>query len=283
MNCRIGDVVRCGQVVTLQQTVAPKAVAAAVRTAGDQGARIAVSCPDTTPLHASVGCLSEGMGLRPRTALARAARTRGLTTPTDDELRTARDELTALTVDPIELDGHREQLAATTGTLERRRERVAYARGRLQARRDSDETPEDAESVLDESLKELTEAETAAVAAEQDYARARERQRARRDAQERKFELEDRVANLERRARSHLVDQLDEAYRDALDAVPPRVTPHQREIEGTAADAFDVDPVTASLAIARVGCLSAPVVLAVDRFDSPEAAHDWLDTSVIYI
>lgn len=283
MNCRIGDVVRCGAVVTPQQTVAPDAVAAAVRRAGDSEDRIAVSCSEATPLHASVGCLHEEMGLRSQTALARAARTRGVTTPVDDELRSLRDELAALTVDAVDLETHREQLAATTSALERKRERVAHARGRLQERRDSDETTEDLRSVLDESLKALTEAETAAVAAKQNYDRARERQREHRDAQERRFELEDRVANLERRARSHLVDDVEEAYRDALDRVPGRATASDRAVEDSPADPFDVDPLTAGLAIARVGRLSAPVVLAVDRFDSPVAAHEWLDAPVIYI
>jgi len=46
---------------------------------------------------------------------------------------------------------------------------------------------------------------------------------------------------------------------------------------------FDVNPVTAGLTIARLGRLSAPVVLAVDRFDSAEAAHEWLDAPVIHI
>jgi hypothetical protein len=282
MNCRIGDVVRRGAVVAPQQAVAPEPMVDAVRRESSPDDRIAVSCPDTTPLHTAVGCLHEGMGLRPRTALALAARTRGLTTPVDDELQSARAELAGLTVDPVELETHRERLAATATTLERQRERVAHARGRLQAQRESDATTGDARSVLDESLKALTEAETAAVAAEQQYARARERQRARRDAQERKFELEDRVANLKRRARSHLVGRLDEAYRDAVAAVPDGPTTGDSPSPSSTAP-FDVDPVTAGLAIASVGCLSAPVVVAVDRFDSPVAAHEWLGEPVIYI
>ncbi len=276
MICRIGDVVRCGRAVSLTADVTPSAVAAAVREEEPESSdRIVVSCPEPSPLHEAVGCIHTEMGLRTKTALAQAARTRGLTTPHDDDLQRARRELEEFAVDSPVLDTHREELAETEAALEQARVRAAEARGRLQERRENDLETDDAEEQLADALRALSEAETAAIAAGQKHERARERRRENRDDRERRLRLEDRVANYEREARSHLVDQLRPEFRSALLAIP--ATNFDR------GDPFDVAPVAAALAIARLGELAAPVVLAVDRFASPAEASEWLDAPVIHI
>jgi chromosome segregation ATPase len=196
-------------------------------------------------------------------------------TPVDDELQAKREALGDTTVEEARLDTHREQMAASVATLDRERERVAHTRGRLQERRENGGETDQLQAELDDALRELTEAETDAIAATQRYDSARQRLRERRERRERQFRLEDEIANLERRARSHLVDQLHDEYRATLASM--------EDDTDLSADLFDVDPVTGALAVVRLGDLSAPVVLAVDRFDSTEDASDWLDAPVVHI
>lgn len=289
MICRLGEAVWCARVVRLANGVDPAAVAKAVRTdgrvtarleggdgpaEGEQGNRAVVSCREPSPLHEHVGCIRAGMGLRTRTALAAAARTRGLSTPYDDGLRDAREALAELQVEGESLAEHRRRVAETAGAVDRARVRAAELRGRLQARRESDLETGPVERELEEALAELSEAETEAIAARQRHDRARQRRRRRHAERQRRFRLEDRVGNLERRARAHLVSRLDGEYRRALSAVPGANVPER---------AVEADPVDAALAVARVGRLRAPVVLAVDRFDSAAAASQFLDAELLYI
>lgn len=274
MICRLDDEVRRGRVVRLPADLDPTDVAAAVRTPADSsGSRLTISCPEPSPLHEHVGCIHPEMGLRVRTALAQAARTRGHTTPHDDDLRAARQSLAELAVETERLASYREAMADVDEALEQARAAVAVARGRLQERRENGQDTEPASARLDEALQQLSEVETSAIAARQEFDRERERLRARRDRRERRFRLEDRVANLERQARTALVEQLREEYRTTLS-----------DVSGADPTAeFDADPVSAALAIARLGTVDAPVVLAVDRFDSPAAASEWLDTPVVHL
>jgi hypothetical protein len=87
--------------------------------------------------------------------------------------------------------------------------------------------------------------------------------------------LEDEVANLERRVRSALVDRFRDAYAAAVADVPGG--------SGDPGDPFDVDPLTAGLAVARVADFDAPVVVVCDRFGSAQAASRWLAAPVVRI
>lgn len=275
VRCRVGSVVRCGRALTLRARVEPRTVARAVRGAPDSDARVAVDAPDPGPVHEYVGCIRPGMGLRARTALAAAARSRGLETPHDDALAAAREQLAELAVDSG--DGRarlREQVAATADEAERLRESAAAARGRLQERREQGLDPTPAAEQLAAAVEDLSEAETAGAAARQRLATLRERARERRDTRERRLRLEDRVANLERRARAHLREQVRGEYVAALSAVPGAGDPDEP---------FEADPVTGALAVARVAEIDAPVVLACDRFDGAEEAAAWLDGPVIRV
>lgn len=276
MICRIGDVVRCGASVTVGIDVPPTAVATAVREGNCEvsGRTIAVAAPSPSPAHEKVGCIEPGMGLRTRTALAAAARSRGLSTPVDDELAETRARLRELEIESESLEPCRREVAAAEDRIQDLREEVATARGRLAACRDRDLPTEAARAELEHAIERLSEAETEATAAGQAYDRKRAATRDRRDRRDRRFRLEDRVANLEREARSHLLDRVRPEYERTVTATPG-CPAHE--------DPFAVDPVTRALAVVRVGDLSAPVVLGCDRFESPAEAAGWLGAPVIHV
>jgi len=124
------------------------------------------------------------------------------------------------------------------------------------------------------AIKRLSEAETECAAARETLERSRETIEEQRATQERRFRLEDRLANLERKARAHLVEHHQETLTDHLSAVPEYEPPE---------DPFEATPVAAALAIARYTQSDAPVVLACDRFDTPATASEWLDAPVIRV
>lgn len=278
VRCRIGDVVRRGRAITVTAPVEPTALARAVREGSDRDTRVTVVSDEPGPVHGYVGCIRRGMGLRTRTALAAAARSRGLETPHDTALAAARERVAALTDESggdstaAERERLRQAVAEATSESERLRETVAAARGRLQARREQEVDPTPAQTALAEAIERLSEAETEAAAARQRLDTIRGRSHERRDRREEQFRAEERVANLERQARAHLRDQVEDEYVTALDAVPD---------SGETAAPFEADPVSRALAVARVADLSAPVVLACGRFETARAAADWLDTPVI--
>ena len=280
--CRVGDVVRRGAVVTVPESVPPGRVAEAVAESSNPEDRIAVESAPVTPLHDHVGCIRPEMGLRTQTALARAARTRGLGTPQDPDIDSVCVNLVAL-ANGDESD----EVAEETGTATRYespsaggedvdalRERVATARGRLQARRRNGLDPTPAAEALSEAIAALSEAETATAARRQRREVARTEARAERDRLDKRLRLEDRLANLKREARAHLVDEVREPYRECLNALPGH-EPGEDPLEAPA--------VPAALAIVRLATIRAPVVLAVDRFASPAAAGEWLDTALIQV
>jgi hypothetical protein len=281
IRCRIGDVVRCGRALAVRAPVEPTAVARAVSADADSDARVAVAADSPGPVHEYVGCIRPEMGLRTPTALAAAARSRGAETPHDAPLAEAREQLAALDVAATAGNGrdgertqHRRGAARATGETERLREAVAAARGRLRERREQGLDPTPAAEELADAIERLSEAETEAAAARQQLDTTRERTRERRDAREERLRLEDRVANLERRARAHLREQVESEYAAAVERVPGA---------GDVGDPFEIDPVTRALGVARIAELSAPVVLACERFESPDTAADWLDAPVILL
>jgi len=274
VTCRLGSVVRCGQVIRIEQAVKLSRIAAAVRDGSDRtDSFVAVSAAPPEPVHDHIGCIYPEMGLRTKTALARAARTRELSTPYDDELATVRESLATMDIESGDTRAERQERAQATEETERLREQVATARGRLEARRENELESTPAAHELERAIRELTETETSAVAAAEQLERSREQARKRRDRREQKLRLEDRIANLQRQARAHLVDQMREKYDAAVSAVPS-ASPSE--------DPFAADPVTAALAVARVARLSAPVVVACERFESATAASEWLDAPVIF-
>lgn len=274
VRCRVGDVVRHGRAVTIDQNVDEKAVVAAVR--GESVAAVTIDAPTPQPVHEHVGYIHAEMGLRTRTALARAARCRGATTPYDEQIESVR-----ATRDSIAVDGegdsratHREAVAEQTAETARLRERVATLRGKLQAARENGDDVDAITDKLEAAIRELTEVETESEAERQRLDGARETARERRDKRERIRRLDDRIENLKRDARAHLVDEMTDEFTRALAAVPGGDPP---------SDPFEADAVTAGLAIARLAEMAAPVVLGCDRFESAGAAADWLDCPVLKV
>lgn len=272
--CRVGDVVRCGRALSIECDLDPSALVRAVQRDSDSAARIAVHADPPPAVYDHVGYIHAGMGLRTRTALAKAARTLELRTPHDEALDEARDSLAELTVDDSDSAQFRREAAQTANETDRLREEVAAERGRLQARRENNLDPTPAADALADAIRRLSETETSENAAKQRLRRERTEARFRRDRREERFRLEDRIANLERKVRAHLVEQVKDSYTEAVSRAP-----------GTdgSRDPFDVDPVTAALAIVRITETAAPVVLACDRFDSPAAASEWLGVPVLHL
>ena len=276
ITVRIGDTTRQGEVIDLPATASPATLRDAIRE--DKSEHIAIDCATPQPVHDHVGYIHTEMGIRTRTALARAGRSRELTTEYDDEIAALDAEIT-------ELDGelaaqecqpaseHRKEIAENRKERATLREAVETARGRLQACREHDLETDAAVAELETAIRELSERETATAAAREQLEQARASKRTRRDRREKRLRLEDRRANLKRAARASLVDQLREEFVTAVAAVP----------EASPDDPFDASPVVTALAVARIAAVDAPVVLDCDRFDSPAAAGDWLDTPILYI
>lgn len=277
MICEVDETVTCGRAVTLPASVDPRTVARAVREgeATDGQTTIRVRARRPPAVHERVGCLHPEMGLHVRTALAEAARARGLSTRFDREIRTLTERLSKLTVERVEPTDERRAVAAARTTTERLAEEVAETRGELIARREGDGETDAVAAEFREAARDLSEAETTAAAASQNLDRRRREARAARDRLERRLALEDDLGNLRRQARAALVDRVRAAYGSAVVRVPGAPEP--------VSDPFDVDPVPAALAVARLAAFDAPVVLACDRFPSPRVASAWLGAPVIRV
>ena len=271
MKLRVRGTTYEGRAVDLRsRPVAGEDVAAAVRGVWPL---MAVDALSPGPVYDYCGHVHPSMGLRTKTALAAAARSRGHETAHDDAIAELRERLADL--DRAEPDLPRARDAVDEDTVADLRERVAAARGRLEARETLGAETEAATQRVREVAGTLAERETERAAARQSRRQRRDQAREYRDRQARRRRLADRLANRRRDARRVLVDAVSDAYAAALDAVPgpePAVQPE---------DPLDAPPVPAALATLRLARTDAPVVVAVDRFRSPAAAADWLDAPVV--
>jgi len=280
MICRIGAVARSGPAITIEQSIDANRLIEAItgesgdvaRSMIDDGSHsLAVDCESPTAVYEYIGHVRPEMGIRTRTALAAAGRSRGLDTPYDDDISRIEEELAAVSVGERQLETHRQERAEKRDELERLREEVATIRGRLAARREHGLGTDNLEDELRARIQELSEAETTATAAVQNHERARQQARINRNQRERRFRLEDRLANRRRDARRWLVEELEAEFAAAV-----------RELsDEQITDPFDCQPVVETLAIARIASYSAPLVLETDRFDSAATARDWLGGPVV--
>jgi chromosome segregation ATPase len=250
---------------------------AIVESIGAENPPIRVDCPAPEGAHEHVRRLPPSTFDR-RAALAAAARALGHASPARSALDDARSELAEVSTPPVDVDAARRRVAETGEREEHLRERVAELRGRLQARRETGADTTAVEAQLNEATSRLAEAETERIAAEQALERAEAVAREARDRRERRLELEDRVANLEREVRQDLAAAVWERFRTALQSVPGTAT------VGSTPGTYDGDRVTAALAVARLAPLDAPVVVdGLDRFGGAEAAASTLRAPVIYV
>jgi chromosome segregation ATPase len=157
---------------------------------------------------------------------------------------------------------------ATVGDREATlRERAATLRGELSARRETGASTDDVAAELASVTGDLAAVETERIAAEQALRRGEAAAREARDARERRLRLEDRLANLRRAARHDLAER-----------VAARVETVAARLPGP-----DGGPATTRLAAVTVGAVEAPVVLAVERFESALAARRALDAEVVRV
>lgn len=329
MICRIDGAVLRGEAVTLPPATDPDAVLAGIRNAageadpeeraagtdssdpGDECIRI--DCASPLAVHEHIGHLHEGMALRTKTALARAGRSCGISTPVDGEIESLRAQIEEIDVESAALSEHRAAVAEAQEETTRLREDAAATRGELQAFRDvygegetetavemaggqqtevtgkaageqqpnaGGEQQPDAGAVtrtqkeLHETIQTLSEVETTLTAAKQRHEQARKAARERRNRRERRFRLEDRLANLEREARETLLEAVRPDFERAVAAVPGVEPP---------ADPFEADPLVAGLGVARVAAVDAPLVVDCPQFETAESARAFLDAPVVYI
>jgi chromosome segregation ATPase len=207
--------------------------------------------------------------------LVAAARSRGHHPPVERSLAATERELRELSVEAVDTEPARKRLAEAGTEVERLREAVATARGRLQSRREMGADTTEAESALADATRELSTAETERVAAEQAHDAVQRRAREAREARQRRLRLQDRVANRRRDTRRALANAVADAFAAAVEAVPgdASLSTEPLEIRG--------DGVTAGLAAARIAELRGPVVDETGRFDSATAAAEALEAPIV--
>jgi hypothetical protein len=213
-----------------------------------------------------IGVVAPGLSFDRRGVLAAVARSRGLESEADSALDTAREQLADIEESVPSLADARRRVAETEADLEAERERVAMLRGRA-----TESDDESVAAVYREAIAALSEAETEYAAAHEALETVRRRARSARDRRERRLELQDRVRNLERRARSELAEEVRPAVDETVPTVP----------DSAAATFADAEPVTAALAALRVGRPKTPVVLACGRFSDASHASAWLHAPVV--
>jgi len=224
-----------------------------------------------------LGRLPTGVPLR--TELAAAARSRGHRCSHADALASLHDSLAAIDVPSVDLETPRKRLADATGETDRLKERVAAARGALDARRAIGADTTDARAELEAAAAALAEAETAQIAAKQALAAERERAARSRDERERRLTLVDRLANCRRDARAELAASVYPAFRDALAAIPGG----DPAAAGTAPSEYAGPSLVGSLAAVRVAALSRPVVLEAEAVEFVRAWEDTEPAAVLSV
>lgn len=223
-----------------------------------------------------------------RQLLAVAGRSRGTQTPHDAEIRRlagscdsgrdddddgtggARRDRPAGRPDAEDLRTARQRVAETGTEVERLRERVAMLRGRLQARRETEAGVEVVQSDLDTAMRDLTEAETEQLAAEQRLTQLCEAVRQVRDGRRESMRRADALRNRLRDTRDHLADTVSEPFAVAVE-------------QFETGDTSSLDGITAHLAAVTVAETTEPVILAAGRFDAAERAANRLSTPVVLL
>lgn len=242
--------------------VRPRDLHAAVRDPDDDR----LTCPAPGPVHEHVGIVHPESTRPSRTALAAAARSRGATTPFDEQVADLRAELADVDPPSVDVPAAVRAVADAASDVESLRDRVARLGGIVAARQDADAIAA-AQADLRTAAADLAEAETAHHAARQELARERDRQRAANDARERRLRCRDRLENRQRDARRHLAERESPRLVHALDALP----------DWPNAD----DGARHALAAARIAAVRAPVVLVDGPFRTPAQARACLDAPVV--
>lgn len=261
------------------RSVDADAVAAAIaadQADDDRDDDVEIRCPAPGRVHERVGVLRPARAYPLQAALAAVARRLGHRPPQADALREVGERLAAIDPPDVSLADERRRLAETDDAAGLTAE-VATLRGQVDAARERGEDPDALLAARERAVTDLAERRTERLAAEQILDRARERAREARDRREERLRLEDRERNLERASRRALAERLQPAFERALAAVPGSARP------GDTPGSVDGDDVDGALAVCRVADLTAPVVVAVDRFPTATAAAAALDAPVVLV
>ncbi|WP_396610934.1 hypothetical protein ACH9L7_11995 [Haloferax sp. S1W] len=256
-------------------------VVAAVRNPAFDGDGLCIDCPEPGPGHDRLAVIPVP-NFSHTPVLAAVGRSRGLTTPVDDEIDRIEARLADIAADTDagdaaeSLRAARRRLAEAGDDEARLRERVATLRGRLNAHRESDD--EEAASAVKSDLVEatttLSEVETERIAAEQRLSALERDARSARDTREERLRLRDALDNRRREARRSLAEVLRAEFDDAV-----------RELAEWVDDSGTPQPesVVSALAAVTLAEFRAPVVLTTRIFPDAQTATRELDVPVIRV
>jgi hypothetical protein len=234
-----------------------------------------VVCPPPGTVHDHVGVVRAGMAFDLRDAAVAAGRSLGLCPPQAEAIEALDRQIAAISPPEPDLRAARKRAAEASEAVEALRERVARVSGRLSEARDAGRATDELEAELNETTRELSEAETEAAAARQAL-EAAERRAAREERAER-LSLRDQRENRRRDARSWLVEQMEPALERAIASLP---------VDGVAFEGvceFAGPARVAALAVVRVARLAAPVILADSPFETAVRARAALDAPVVLV
>lgn len=254
----------------------------------DETATPEVRCPSPTPSHDVLGHVDDPPPSH-RTLLAAAARSRGHVAPQRPQYDAVIARLDSLNVSTVNVETARKRVADAGNDETRLREQMATLRGQLQARRETGADTESVTTALADTAARLSEVETERVAAEQTLARQEQRAVDAREMRQRRLELQDEAANLERQMRASLAEQLTPVFDDAVAVVDEhRNFAADADADGDATEDGTGDDggrtsVTTHLAAVCLADLRAPVVVSPPVFDSTRVAERCLDTAVILL
>jgi len=271
MRVRTTDGDRVGQALDLRdEAVEPTRLVESIR---DPESPV-VSAARPGAVHERVGLLHPDMDLDIRGALAVAGRSIGLEAPQATAIASLNRRIEAIDPDAPDLRAARRRAATAGEEVVSLKERVERTSGRLTERRAADQPTEELEAKLADLTQRLTEAETEAIAARQALSQAQAAAATARDERERRLALVDRRENRRREARAWFLEALSERFEQALAALPIEATP-------APPSSYDGPPFAAALAIARLGAIDAPLVVADGPFETPIEARGALDAPVI--
>lgn len=271
MRVQVGETERLGQALDLRGTeVSATQIADAVRDPAED----MVTASEPGSLHDHIGLIRPGMDFDCRVALAAAGRSLGLEAPQSGAIAQLERQIEAIDPETPDLRAARRQAAEAGQDVAALEEHVARTSGRLNARQEAGLSTEDLEDRLTELTRELTEAETDAIAAREALARAERQAAAARDARAKRLSLVDRRENRRREAREWFLDVLVAPFKRALRGLPTGTEP-------VAPAEYAGPNQEAALVIARIAALGAPVVLAESPFETAIAARGALNVPVI--
>ena len=215
-----------------------------------------------------------------RRVVAAAARTRGETTPHDDEIRDLESELSSIEVPEPDrgLEAAKRNVVEVSTDEAELRERIAALRGRLRTERELGEPTEETVEKLEAAAAELSESSTDRIAAEQALEAAKREARNARSARNRRMKLQDRLGNLRREARAVLANAVSDEFADArkrvgpLGAVDPTAGDSVAFSSGDAGGAKSAGT-HAQLAAVALADLEVPIVIDASETGITDAAN----------